>query len=31
MNKNTLIINLYGGPGAGKSTFMANIFYRLKC
>lgn len=29
--KNTIIINLYGGPGAGKSTFMAKLFYHLKC
>ena len=29
--KNTVVVNLYGGPGAGKSTLMANLFYRLKC
>lgn len=25
------IICLYGGPGAGKSTLAAGLFYRLKC
>lgn len=28
--KKTLVVNLFGGPGAGKSTFMAGIFYKLK-
>lgn len=28
--KNTLIINLYGGPGTGKSTGAAYIFSQLK-
>lgn len=28
--KNTLIVNLYAGPGAGKSTGAAYLFYRLK-
>ena len=28
--KETLIINLYGGPGTGKSTTCADIFARLK-
>jgi hypothetical protein len=28
--KNTLIVNLYGGPGSGKSTGAAYIFSRLK-
>lgn len=27
---NTLIVNLYGGPGAGKSTAAAYLFARLK-
>jgi nicotinamide riboside kinase len=27
----TLIINLYGGPGCGKSTVAAGLFYELKC
>ena len=27
----TTIINLYGGPGAGKSTSAAYIYYLLKC
>lgn len=28
--KNTLIINLFGGPGTGKSTGAAHIFAKLK-
>ena len=28
--KNTLVVNLFGGPGAGKSTLMAYLFYKLK-
>ena len=28
--KNTLIVNLYGGPGSGKSTGSAYIFSKLK-
>jgi len=28
--KRTLLVNLYGGPGTGKSTMMANLFARLK-
>ena len=28
--KNTLLINIYGGPGAGKSTVAAGLFYELK-
>lgn len=28
--KNTLIVNLYGGPGTGKSTDAAYIFSKLK-
>lgn len=27
----TTIINLYGGPGAGKSTSAAYLYYLLKC
>lgn len=30
MEKNTLIVNLYGGPGTGKSTGAAYIFSKLK-
>lgn len=26
----TIVINLYGGPGCGKSTLAAELFYRLK-
>lgn len=26
----TLIVNLYGGPGTGKSTTAAGLFYKLK-
>lgn len=26
----TLVINLFGGPGAGKSTFCASVFADLK-
>lgn len=28
--KNTLVVNLHAGPGAGKSTMMAAVFARLK-
>ena len=28
--KNTLVVNLFGGPGCGKSTLMAAIFHQLK-
>ena len=27
----TLVVNLYSGPGAGKSTTMAGVFHALKC
>lgn len=27
---NTIFINLFGGPGAGKSTICASVFYKLK-
>lgn len=30
MPKNTLIVNLFAGPGAGKSTTMAGLFAGLK-
>jgi nicotinamide riboside kinase len=30
MEHNTLIINLFGGPGTGKSSLMAKLFARLK-
>lgn len=30
MNKKTLVVNLFAGPGTGKSTMMANIFAKLK-
>ncbi len=26
----SILINLFGGPGAGKSTVMAGVFYKLK-
>ena len=26
----TLVVNLFGGPGAGKSTLAAGVFYQLK-
>ena len=29
-NNKPLVINLIGGPGSGKSTTMAGVFYRLK-
>lgn len=29
-SKNTLVVNLIGGPGAGKSTTMAGVFSKLK-
>lgn len=28
--KDTLICNLYGGPGVGKSSYSAGLFYELK-
>ena len=31
MIKNTLVVNLFSGPGAGKSTAAAGIFSNLKC
>jgi len=30
VNKNTLLVNIFAGPGVGKSTFMAGLFYELK-
>ena len=30
MEKQTLIVNLFGGPGTGKSTLCADIFAKLK-
>lgn len=30
MPKKSLVINLIGGPGCGKSTTMAGVFYKLK-
>jgi hypothetical protein len=29
-NKETLVVNLYGGPGSGKSTTAAGVFFELK-
>lgn len=31
MEKDTIVINLIGGPCSGKSTLAAGIFYKLKC
>lgn len=31
MEKETIVINLFAGPGTGKSTTAAGIFYHLKC
>ena len=28
--KKTLVINLFGGPGVGKSTLCASVFAKLK-
>ena len=30
MNKNTIVVNLFGGPGTGKSTGAAYVFSQLK-
>ena len=30
MKKNTVVVNLFGGQGTGKSTLMCGIFARLK-
>lgn len=30
MNKKTLVINIFSGPGVGKSTMAAGLFYELK-
>jgi hypothetical protein len=30
MKKDTLLVNLFGGPGTGKSTMMARLFSELK-
>lgn len=29
--KKTIVINLFAGPGVGKSTIAAGIYYELKC
>lgn len=29
--KKTLVVNLFGSPGTGKSTLMAELFAKLKC
>lgn len=31
MNRDLKIINLFGGPGTGKSTLAAYVFHELKC
>ena len=31
MRENPIVINLFGGPGCGKSTVAAGLFYKLKC
>ena len=31
MKKNTIVVNLFGGPGVGKSTTMSYLYYKLKC
>lgn len=31
MRENPYVINLFGGPGCGKSTIAAGLFYKLKC
>lgn len=30
MKKNTIVINIAGGPGTGKTTVAAQLFYKLK-
>lgn len=30
-NMKTKVINIYGGPGVGKSTFATGLFYQMKC
>lgn len=31
MRENPIVVNLFGGPGCGKSTVAAGLFYKLKC
>ena len=31
MSKNTVVVNLFGGPCCGKSTVASGLFYELKC
>lgn len=31
MSKNSIVVSLFGGPGAGKSTLAAALFADLKC
>lgn len=31
MLRKCTVINLFGGPSAGKSTLAAGVFYNLKC